>query len=247
MNNNTAQTVEGGPGIQTFRCEVSVPSVPAIKKGGPQAIYLWCGVQEKTDFGVLQPVLMFGPDCVQKLPEGEKSGPDNDPDYNRNPYWYYSAQYVFPDPPSPDGYKCTTGTVLKAVPGETLVSIMAYDAAKDEMTVRISRPDGSGESSLTVKHPKGDPSKHWSDFIGMDEIRLVGALEIPHPETKPPVPPEILKGFLLKATVTPLPSFPIAGTHAWQLEPNEANTLSVDCTHNASTLGSDCIWKKRKP
>jgi hypothetical protein len=200
------------------------------------------------DFGVLQPVLMFGPDCVQDLRDGNGKkfgpGPGHDPDYVRNPYWYYSAQYVFPDPPSPNGYKCTTGTVFKAVPGEILISTMSYNATRDEMTVRISRPDGSGASSLTVKHPKDDLSKHWRDFIGRNHIRLVGALEIPHPEATTPVPPEILRGFPLKARVTPLPGFPLAGTQAWQLEPNEANTLSVSCMHDASTLGSDCTWKQ---
>ena len=243
---NTAATM-GGPGIQAFQCEFPVPSAPAFKG---QDIYFWCGVQqsrgveEKKDFGVLQPVLMFGRDCIQDLPEGAKFGPDNDPDYDRTPYWYYSAQYVFPDPPSPNGYKCTTGTVFKAVPGETLISTMSYDAAKDEMTVRISRRDGSDASNLTVKHPKDDRGKRWSRFIGRDEILLVGALEIPHPEASTVVPPEILKGFPLKARVTSLPRFPLAGTNAWQFEPDGGNTLSVGCKHDSSTLESDCLWKQ---
>jgi hypothetical protein len=243
---NTAET-GGGPGFRTFRCEFSVPGAPAFNG---QSIYLWCGVQqasgvaEKKDFGVLQPVLMFGPDCVQSLPPGKDFGPDNDPDYQSKPYWYYSAQYVYPDPTDPDGYRCTSGEVVKAIPGEILVSTMTYDIAADAMTVRISSSSGGRASSLTALHPRDDRSKSWRRFMGRSEILLEGALEIPNPDAKQPMPPEIFRGFLVKAKVTPSPQFPFLGATPWQMNPNPENTLSVRCVHNASILGSDCTWSR---
>jgi hypothetical protein len=243
---NTAQS-SGGPGFQVFKCEFLVPTAPKYEG---QSIYLWCGVQqssgvtEKKDFGVLQPVLMFGPDCIQDLPEGQRFGPDNDSTYERSPYWYYSAQYIYPDPSSPGGYKCTTGPVFMARPGEILVSSMAYDARVDVMTVRISTSSGSRVSSLTVRHPKDNQSLRWKSFLGRREILLEGALEIPNPDPKHPMPPEIFTGWKLKAQVTSLPQFPLAGTGAWQLKANQDNTLSVRCAHHRSNLGSDCTWSR---
>lgn len=240
----------GGPGIQSFQCEFPVPTAPVFRG---QSIFLWCGVQQasgvaqRADFGVLQPVLMFGPDCIQDLPPGEKFGPGNDPSYEKSPYWYYSAQYVFPDvksPKNPDGYTCTSGPVFKASPGEILVSTMTYDAAADAWTVQIGTRGNPTASSLTVEHPKNNPSKPWREFIGKNEILLVGALEIPHPDANTPVPPELLDGWLLKAKVTSLPQFPLAGTDAWKLEPNGDNALAVNCLHDPTTLRSDCTWRK---
>lgn len=73
---NTAASI-GGPGFQALRCEFPVPSVPKYKK---QSIFFWCGVQQDsgidehrdTSFGVLQPVLMFGPDCVEVADDEKK-------------------------------------------------------------------------------------------------------------------------------------------------------------------------------
>jgi hypothetical protein len=248
---NTAETI-GGPGFRVFRCEFPVPSAPAYTG---QSIYLWCGVQQDsgigedrdTSFGVLQPVLMFGPDCVQDLLEGRDFGPDNDPTYTQSPYWYYSAQYIYPDPVgvTPKKYKCTTGRLFKANPGEILVSTMVYDFARDTMAVKIATRSGSNMSSLTVAHPWNNPRRTWRGFMGKNrQIVLEGALEIPEPDPTSPMPPEILQGWRLKAVVTPSSRLPFTGNE-WQLVPNPQNTLAVKCGYDAAIRGSDCTWSRK--
>jgi hypothetical protein len=44
------------------------------------------------------------------------------PTYGSDPYWYYSAQYVFPTGPDDDDL-CATGAGFKAQPGDVLLSV----------------------------------------------------------------------------------------------------------------------------
>jgi hypothetical protein len=67
-----------------------VPPLP-IDYSAEQSVFLWFGVELRGgDFGVLQPVLMFGPCCCAK----EGVGAHADPEYSNEPYWYFSSQYV---------------------------------------------------------------------------------------------------------------------------------------------------------
>ena len=52
------------PNVTSFNCSYTVPSTPAVY--GPHSIFLWCGLQPGGGFGVIQPQIMYGPDC----PEG---------------------------------------------------------------------------------------------------------------------------------------------------------------------------------
>jgi hypothetical protein len=52
------------PNVTSFNCSYTVPDTPAVY--GPHSIFLWCGLQPGGGFGVIQPQIMYGPDC----PEG---------------------------------------------------------------------------------------------------------------------------------------------------------------------------------
>lgn len=243
---NSAQT-EGGPGFAAYRCEFKVPSIPVLERPD-DARFLWCGIQQNgvppgQEFGVLQPVLMFGADCIQNLPEGQSFGPGNDPTYESNPYWYVSAQYVYPDSSSPTGFKCTTGPVFKVNPGETLNSAITYDPAADTMTVSVTAMNSS--SSLVVEHPKDDRNQSWGQFVGGDHLFFNAVVEVPQPLPTDGLPIEIVQGWPVTARFEPLPSSPPIQTEAWQLLGDSCNTLDVDCVHDPASLESVCTWSKR--
>jgi hypothetical protein len=250
---NSAATA-GGPGLEIFNCEFPVPSAPPY---AGQSIFLWCGVQqasgisetEDKSFGVLQPVLMFGPDCVEDSLEGRKAqvGPSHDQTYKRNPYWYYSAQYVYPQPFGSKNYKCTTGPLFKAVPGEILVSSITYNPGDDSMIVTISAKNGSRTSVLKVAHPLDNYRWSWNQFVtlGGDQVVLEGALEVPNPVTLSMLPTEILSGWYLRASVKLLTTLPLTSDDQWQLLPNSANLLSVKCDYQSATHESNCVWAQQ--
>ncbi len=238
---NTAAT-SGGPGFEIFRCEFTVPSVPVYKG---QSIFLWCGVQQSSgitdtedrSFGVLQPVLMFGPDCVHFISD-EKS-------YESHPFWYYSAQYVYPNPVPRKKYKCTTGRIFTAQPGDVLLSSIRYNPLDDSMTVQVSRRDGSGASTLKVAHPWDKRQRSWREFIGKGFFKLEGALEVDHLDDVAMLPSELLTGWNLRASIVRLSPHPFTNDEQWQLKPHPDNLLSVECTHQTPSYESRCVWKEK--
>lgn len=243
---NSAQTA-GGPGFSAYRCEFKVPSIPVLKRS-LDSRFLWCGVQQNGvpagQFGVLQPVLMFGRDCIEPLlPKGQKIGPDNDPSYARSPYWYVSAQYVYPDPSSPKRFRCTTGPAFKVNPGETLNSAITYDPTADTMTVSVSA--GSDHSSLVVKHPKDDLSLSWRQFVGGNHFFFNAVIEVPQPLPRDALPTEILKGWTITARVEPLPGLPQLPPNAWEFWADPCNTLDVECVYDSARLESVCTWRAK--
>jgi len=248
-NFNTARTA-GGPGFAAYRCQFRVPSTPALESRN-QALYLWCGVQqagvpEGQEFGVLQPVLMFGADCVQDLPEGKNFGPENDRTYLSRPYWYTSAQYVYPDAASPTGFKCTSGSVFAVAPGEILNSAITYDESADTMTVRVSASDGRTSNPI-VKHPKDNSRSSWRQFVGGDHLFFNAVLEVPNPMPRRPLPEEVLRGWRLTAAVETLSALPQLKPEAWQLVGDPRHALSIQCAHDSSRLESVCTWSNRVP
>ena len=244
---DTAAT-SGGPGFTTFKCEFEVPEPPAYTG---QSVFLWCGVQQAsgvtptgdTSFGVLQPVLMFGPDCIQDLPEGQGFGPGNDPSYDQSPYWYYSSQYVYPNPRGSTDYTCTSAQVFKASPGDTLTSIFTYDPSSGTMTVEITSASGTGTSTLTVANPWDDATQAWSQFIGGDQIVLEAAVETWSLTQPSQWPPALLSGWTTTATVAP-PAGGTLSSSQWQLAPWNNGSLSVTCDHEDANLESTCTWKQ---
>ena len=137
-----------------------VPPLPT-DYSAEQSVFLWFGVEwTGGDYGVLQPVLMFGPDCCAK----DGVGPGADPKYSRNPYWYFSSQYVFPNVSSglyvcdcPDDYQ-----TFRVDVGDVINSTMSFDAVADAWTV-YSASSGQ-ESVLLVEHPFNDPSQSWNEL-----------------------------------------------------------------------------------
>ncbi len=160
-----------------FTCTFVVPGLPKTDSG--QSVFPWCGVGQSsgvsptgdTSFGILQPVLMYGGDCVSGMP-GVPMGYPADPSYSANPYWYYSAQYVYPQPVGSLDYTCTTGTGFRAEPGDVLVSTFTFDHTADTMTVQVAKEGGSDSSTLTVDHPWDDPASSWATFEGQFTLQI---------------------------------------------------------------------------
>ena len=233
----------GGPGFGTFSCTFTVPDAPAYDQ---QSVFLWCGVQQAsgvssmgdTSFGVLQPVLMFGPDCVQALPEGAGFGPGNDPTYDANPYWYYSSQYVYPSPRGSLTYQCTSGPVFKASPGDVLVSTFTMTASG--ATVSIVGPNQTGNSTLSAASPWNEAGQSWSQFLGSaDQVLVEAAVEVWSIHGASDWPAAFTSGWSVAASITPASGL---STGQWQLVPWNNGSLKVACSNDAATYGSNCTW-----
>jgi hypothetical protein len=161
--------------FEVLRCSFEVPATPVSFTS--QSIFPWCGVQQTTgvtpsgdnSFGVLQPVLMFGDDCVSKT---IGLGPAGDPTYEQHPYWYYSAQYVYPDPVGSTEHTCVTGSGSKASPGDVLVSTITYDPTTTTMTVTVSQQDGSGPSTYVAANPWLDAQQSWSSYLSQSQLEV---------------------------------------------------------------------------
>jgi hypothetical protein len=170
---STAAT-QGLP-FEVFRCSFEVPATPASFTS--QSVFPWCGVQQTTgvtpsgdhSFGVLQPVLMFGDDCVSST---IGLGPAGDPTYSEHPYWYYSAQYVYPDPVGSTSHTCVTGPGYKASPGDVLLSTITYDPTTTSMTVSVSQQDGSGLSTYVAANPWLDAQQSWSNYLSQSQLEV---------------------------------------------------------------------------
>jgi len=144
-------------GITFFNGTFAVPPLPISY--GNQSIFLWFGIEPQGyNLGVLQPVLMYGPDCASKNGIGYPS----DPNYSKNPYWYWSAQYVFPNETTGLCCVCAGGAVYKTSPGNTLLSTLTYDLAKGWI---VSMQDlQSNQISTLVTLPFMDPSNSWQNY-----------------------------------------------------------------------------------
>ncbi len=236
---STAAT--SGIPFTVFKCTFEVPATPASFTS--QSIFPWCGIQQSSgvtpsgdsSFGVLQPVLMFGDDCVSGQP-GFGLGPAGDPHYQQDPYWYYSAQYVYPDPVGSTSHTCTTAQGFKAEPGDILVSTMTYDPTSDTMTVAVSQQDGSGLSTDVVAHPWLDPTKSWSPLIGQTVLEVsIEAWNYTGPASWPAAPSS------WPVTMTYEGAFPLQ----FAPKPRQAGLPPVQCTDpsvSESTATVTCTY-----
>lgn len=242
---STAST-SGGPGFELWHCEFDVPPVPSY---GGQSIFLWCGVQQSsgvtptgdTSFGVLQPVLMFGPDCVQELPPGKGFGPGQDPTYDTDPYWYVSAQYVYPNPIGSTTYTCTTGPVYKIAAGNSVISRIEYDSANDSMAVIVTVLDGHvtlHTSSLTVAHPWNDSGQAWSQFLGTTSFTMEAASEVYNLDPGSQWP---LGDWEVTAFAEPSPDHPFESSKQWALSPWNNGPPPLTCSTEGGDT-SNCTW-----
>ena len=168
------------PNVTSFNCSFTVPPTPA--QYGPHSIFLWCGLQPGGGYGVIQPQIMFGPDC----PEGFNNshvGPYNgnstchdqawcdgieyegDRSYSRSPYWYWSAQYVSPNLTATGKWICGTGPLFKATVGQRLETRMWYDHATDSFHSAMISPDTGESSYFNASCPDYDCKQSWKDLI----------------------------------------------------------------------------------
>ncbi len=167
----------GALSFTTFTCTFTVPALPATYT--EQSVFLWCGVQQAgdvdgtTSFGVIQPVVMYGPDCASG---SIGLGPDADPHYGDpgGQYWYYSAQYIHAPPGGGSGCSTSPDGFI-AAPGDVLVSTFTYDPVADTITNTIARQDGSNRSTFVATHPNMDPTLSWSSYVG--HFRLIMSVE----------------------------------------------------------------------
>ena len=148
--------------VSKMLCHFRVPSLPRLfNKTKHQEVFLWCGVEPGGyDVGVLQPVLMYGPDCNSKNGVGYPS----DRHYSSHPYWYFSAQYVFPKYKTKKCCHCETGKVFKASPGDFLISVMDFDRENSMWMISMKNAATGDLSVLKVFHPYMNKSLHWKDF-----------------------------------------------------------------------------------
>ena len=172
------------PNVTSFNCSYTVPEVPrhyGSFAGDTHSIFLWCGLQPGGGFGVIQPQIMYGPDC----PEGFNDsgvGPwtnhtcDNeewcdgihylgDSKYAAKPYWYWSAQYVSSNDTAKGKWICGTGNLLKATPGQRLETRMWYDHATNSFNSLMLSPDTNESSYFNASCPDYDCSQSWRDLI----------------------------------------------------------------------------------
>lgn len=179
----------GALSFATYRCEFTVPALP--ESYDDQSVFLWCGIQQagevdgSSSFGVIQPVVMYGPDCTSAT---IGLGPEADPGYRAAPYWYYSAQYVYPT--SGGATVCASSPQgFRAEPGDVLVSTFTYDPGTDAVTVAIAQLDGSGESTFVATHPQMDPALSWAPLVGHMRLNLaIEAAAIAGPSSWPAEP-----------------------------------------------------------
>ena len=168
------------PNVTSFNCSFTVPPTPA--KYGPHSIFLWCGLQPGGGHGVIQPQIMYGPDC----PEGFNNshiGPYNgnhtcedqawcagieyegDRGYSSDPYWYWSAQYVSANRTAAGKWVCGTGRLYKATVGQRLETRMWYDHATDSFHSLMVSPDTGESSHFNASCPDYDCAQSWHELI----------------------------------------------------------------------------------
>jgi hypothetical protein len=113
--------------------------------------------------GVIQPQIMFGYDCVEGVNDSGigpwinatgRGGLHHlgDRTYKKDPYFYWSAQYVYDQnlgkPGANASWVCATGELFKATEGEKLITQMWYDPVVDGWHSVMISPDTGRQSKL---------------------------------------------------------------------------------------------------
>jgi hypothetical protein len=158
-------------------CDYNVPVIP--EHYSRQSIFVWCGVEPghsngAIDYGVLQPEMDYGMNCMPGTRPFDGVGPGADPGYYFHPYWYWSAQYVYPK--SHDvavyvqedvrgGYNCHSGKLYKAKAGQRLITNITYDSSTDAWLTSIYCPDTGEISVFNASHPFMDRRFSWREVM----------------------------------------------------------------------------------
>ena len=216
----------------------SVPPPPTKYTG--QSVFLWFGVEWLGgDYGVLQPVLMFGPDCCAK----NGVGPGEDPDYSTDPYWYLSAQYVFPEVDGGAYFcECAEGNqTFRVRPGDIVNSTMKFDKVQDTWMVFTSASSLTApfrqSSTLLVEHPLNDPSLSFNQLQREHETWGMAVVEVYDVENAGVQMPQAIwntTGFVLQAQaddgILHIPDWRESSNPNLNATCNEAATCHFDLT-----------------
>jgi hypothetical protein len=188
------------PNVTSMNCTYTVPHAPKIYHG--QSIFLWCGLQPGGSHGVIQPQIMFGPDCPEGFTHG--IGPYNnhtcpinpdtkkeyeycknrtfigDTNYSKSPYFYWSAQYISPrlmKNKTQDGWVCGTGTLFVAKEGDRLETKMVYIKETDSWDSLMINHRTGERSFLNVTCPDyicSVKNNTWHDLIFTNKFNTDG-------------------------------------------------------------------------
>lgn len=226
--------------VLNLTCEFTVPPKPPTWDGNTQ-VYLWCGVNwydsGKQCLGVMQPVLTYGcsPNAMSGVGcDGDAGAHRTDPDYSKDPYWYFSSQYVMGWGP---GQARGSPQVFRTEPGRKLYGEMSYNAATDAWQV-IGRDETTGQTSTyVINHPKEDPSRSWKEIhadAGTEASVLIASE--PHQVSNVATQMPALTNFL---TTILRP----AGALSWQGGPGPVKVVQkggLVCSDDQSVTPSEC-------
>ncbi|ORY28930.1 hypothetical protein BCR33DRAFT_745483 [Rhizoclosmatium globosum] len=166
-----------GPGntFTSFTCTLTVPPVPQRPTSGDATYFYWPGLQSVRNsstfapigFGVLQPVLTFGPSCT----------PNKPPNTSVYRGWHISAQYVNPTG-TVAGYKgCLGGNMMDVAPGDNLQMSLVLQGSTWVQTVVRSGVACSGPGS-GLASPNGCTVSFSMDMKGQAQPRAELVLEL---------------------------------------------------------------------
>ncbi|KAJ3074457.1 hypothetical protein HDU98_011240 [Podochytrium sp. JEL0797] len=166
-----------GPGnaYTSLITTLTVPPVPAKPATGDATYFYWPGLQTNTaatnynpiGFGVLQPVLTFGPACTPNQPAGVSV-------YRG---WHVSAQYVNPSGTVAGHTGCLGGNMMDVQPGDNLVMSMVLQGTVWVQTVTRQGVACSGPGS-GVSAAGGCQVTYSIDMQGQAQNRAELVLEL---------------------------------------------------------------------
>ncbi|KAI9336326.1 hypothetical protein BDR26DRAFT_490506 [Obelidium mucronatum] len=164
-----------GNGFTAFTTTLRVPPVPARPATGDATYFYWPGLQTNAaarnyspiGFGVLQPVLTFGPACTPNQPRGASV-------YRG---WHVSAQYVNPGGKVATHSGCLGGNMMDAAPGDALLMAMVLQGSTWVQTVTRLGVACSGPGS-GVDTSAGCQVSFAIDMLGQGQNRAELVLEL---------------------------------------------------------------------
>ncbi|KAJ3237581.1 hypothetical protein HDU81_009277 [Chytriomyces hyalinus] len=159
----------------SLTCTLVVPPLPQKPATGDATYFYWPGLQTNNQaanfnpigFGVLQPVLTFGPACTPNQPTGVSV-------YRG---WHVSAQYVNPGGPEAKHTGCMGGNMMDVAPGDNLVMSMTLTGTVWTQTIVRQGVDCSGPGD-GVKGPNGCEVSFSIDMLGQGQNRAELVLEL---------------------------------------------------------------------
>ncbi|KAI8621564.1 hypothetical protein BC830DRAFT_1093922 [Chytriomyces sp. MP71] len=159
----------------SLSCTLTVPPLPVKPATGDATYFFWPGLQTNTaaanytpiGFGVLQPVLTFGPACTPNQPAGVSV-------YRG---WHVSAQYVNPSGTVAGHTGCLGGNMMDVEPGDQLLMSMTLSGTQWIQTVVRQGVPCSGVGN-GGNGPNGCQVSYTIDMMGQGQNRAELVLEL---------------------------------------------------------------------